>query len=155
MTPSPTAAELLADLAAHGVEVKALGGAVRYRPKSEMTAAFLHRLRENKVELLRLLDIAVAMTAIRQSVERLWKDSAWQSAWAQRFQASRYADIASLRGVLDLILGQAEEHHRRHDWSAFVSTCRYIQRLASGEYWDEAERTANEFRTDLTRWDIV
>jgi TubC N-terminal docking domain len=154
MIPSPSAAELLVDLAENGMEVEALDDAVRYRPKAAMTLALLQRLKENKVELLRLLDTAAAMAAIRHSVERLWKDPAWQSAWERRFKAAHHANFASLRRMLDLALEHAEVHHRRHDWSAFVSTCRYLNRLASGEYWDEAERTVNDLRSDLTRWVI-
>jgi hypothetical protein len=154
MIPSTSAAELLVDLVENGMEVEAFGDAVRYRPKAAMTPGLLQRLKENKVELLRLLDTAAAMAAIRHSVERLWKDPAWQSAWERRFKAANDANFASLRRMLDLAIEQAEEHHRQRDWSAFVWTCRYLHRLASGEYWDEAEQTVNDLRSDLTRWDI-
>jgi TubC N-terminal docking domain len=140
MTPSPAAVRLLADLAAAGIDVESLGGAIRFRPRHAMTPDFLQRLQENKAELVRILDADAAGAALRQSIERLWKDPAWRSAWERRFHAGRYADFASLRRVLDLILEQAAEHHRRHDWSEFASACRYLHRLAAGEIWDGAER---------------
>lgn len=138
MTPSPAAVRLLADLAAAGIDVESLGGAIRFRPRHAMTPDLLQRLQENKAELVRILDADAA--ALRQSIERLWKDPAWRSAWKRRFHAGRYAGFASLRSVLDLILEQAEQHHRRRDWSEFASACRFLHRLAAGELWDRAER---------------
>jgi hypothetical protein len=152
MTPSPSAAELLADLAVHGIDVQALGDAIRYRPKSAMTPALLARLRTHKAELTRVLDTVATMTAGRQSVEGICKDMAWRSAWERRFRTARHANFASLRRVLDDVLERAEARHRRRDWSAFASNCRYLHRLASGELWDEAERTTGDLKSDLTVW---
>ena len=146
---SPSAAKLLADLAEHGLDVQPLGDAIRFRPRQAMTPALLERLQTNKGELLRLLDTEAAVTELRESVERLWKDLAWRSAWERRFQTAEYADFASLRRVLDLILEQAEGHQRRRDWCAFASACRYLHRLASGEVWDEAEQIQDD-----DRWEI-
>jgi hypothetical protein len=142
---SPLAVKLLADLAEHGIDLEVLGDAIRFRPRSAMTPALLQGMRTHKAELLRVLDATVLVGELRQSVERPWKDPAWQSAWERRFQAGRFAGFASLRSVLELVISQAEEYHRRHDWRAFLSTGRYLHRLASGEFWDQAEQTAAKF----------
>jgi hypothetical protein len=140
MTPSPSAVELLADLAEFGMDVQALGGAIRFRPRHAMTPALMTRLQAVKAELLHLLNTEDAIREQRQSIERLWKDLAWRTAWEQRFKAASYANFDSLRRVLDLILEQAEGHHRRRDWSAFASACRFLHRLAAGDIWDGTER---------------
>ncbi len=139
MTPSPSAAMLLVDLAEHGIDVQPLDGAIRFKPQSAMTAALMERLKAHKAELLQLLNTEQAVTELRQSVERFCKDPAWRSAWEQRFKAAQYADFASLRRVLDIVIDLAEQHHRRHDWNAFASACRYLHRLASGQAWDGAK----------------
>ena len=74
---------------------------------------------------------------------------AWRSAWEQRFRAARYANFDSFRRVLDIIIGLAEGHHRRHDWKAFGSACRYLHRLASGEEWDGAEQITDPSALDI------
>jgi hypothetical protein len=84
-----------------------------------MTPALIERLKMAKVELLHLLHTEVAVTELRQSVERLWKGPAWRSAWEQRFKAVDYANFDSLRRVLNIIIiDLAKEHHRRHDGKA-------------------------------------
>jgi hypothetical protein len=137
---SPSAVELLANLRTVGIDLEFHDGAIRFRPPDAMTPALVERLQAQKAELHRLLDTEAAVTEQRQSIERRWKDPAWRSAWERRFQAAQIADFASLRRVLDLILEQAEGHHRRQDWKRFALTCRYLHRLASGEEWDLAEK---------------
>jgi hypothetical protein len=138
---SSAATTLLSDLLALGMDLQPHGDAIRFRPKTVMTPALLERLQANKAELLRFLDTASAMTAVRQSVDKLLKESAWRSAWEKRFKSARYANLDALERILELIISQAEDHHRRRDWAAFSSTCTYLHRLASGEIWDESERT--------------
>lgn len=151
-TLSPVVAELLADLRIAGIEVQADGADIRYRPRSSITPAFSDRIQAQKTELLRILDTETAMAELRLSVERLWKDSAWRSSWERRFQTGRYANFTSLRRVLSLVIDQAEAYHLRRDWLSFVSTCRYLQRLASGEIWDEVERRSVGLSWTLTAW---
>lgn len=139
MTPYPLTTRLLIDSASHGIDVQVLGNAIRYRPQAAMTPALLQRLQAVKAELLQLLNTEMVVVELRQSVERLWKDQAWRSAWEQRFKAAHYADFASLRRVLNTVIDLADEHHRRHDWNAFASACRYLHSLASGEEWDKAK----------------
>lgn len=143
---SPSAAAILADLTALGIDVKAHGDALHYRPRPAMTPDLLQRLQAHKAEVLRLLDTGAVVAELRQSVERLRQDPAWRSAWDLRFRAAQYADFASLQRVLDAEIDRAVEHHRRRDWKAFSSACRYLHRLAMGELWDEAEQIAAKFR---------
>jgi len=150
----PSAAQVLTDLHKLGIDVQAHGDALRFRPRSAMTPALLERLQAHKAELLRLLDTETAVAELRRSVERYWSDSVWRSAWESRFK-SAIANFASLRRVLDDALEQAETHRRNRDWRAFVSSCRYIHRLARGELWDEAGLTVRELRSDLTAWTIL
>src|SRR4051812_48791920 len=124
MTPFPSAAVLLVDLAEHGIDVRPFGDVIRYRPQAAMTPVLLERLQAVKAELLHFLNTEAAVTELRQSVERLWKDPAWRSAWEQRFKAAQYANFDSLGRVLDLVLDQVEGHHRQRDWIAFASACR-------------------------------
>jgi hypothetical protein len=105
-----------------------------------MMPALLERLQVQKAELLRLLDTEAMVSEQRQSIERLWKEPAWRSEWERRFQTAQHSNFASLRRVLDLILEQAEGHHRRYDWNRFASACRYLHRLASGEEWDRTDQ---------------
>ena len=115
MTPSPAAVRLLADLAAP-----------RHRPgnprrRDSVSAPIRDDARpvgavaREQGRVVAPLDAEAAVTALRQIIERLWKDPAWRSAWERRFQAGHYADFASLQRVLALILEQAEGHHRRRD----------------------------------------
>jgi hypothetical protein len=154
ITLIPVTVQILNDLTKHGIEVQALGDTIRYRPRSVMTPALLERLQANKADLLRLLDTEMAVAELRQSVDRYWMDPAWQLAWEQRFKSAQYANFASLRRVLAMVVEQAEAHHRMRDYVEFVSTCRFAHRLASGELWDEAGRTVDELRSDLTAWTI-
>jgi hypothetical protein len=149
MTPSPSAAQVLVDMGKLGIDVQAQGDVIRFRPRSAMTPALLERLQANKAELMRLLNTETAIAELRRSMERYWKDPAWVSAWELRFKSAQWADFASLRRVVGDALEQAETHHRNRDWCAFVSSCRYVQRLARGELWDETDR-ANEKCSDLT-----
>ena len=149
MTPSLSAITLLADMKALGIDVQPLGDAIRYRPRHAMTPALLERLQTHKTELLHVLDTAAAITALRHSVELLWKVPAWGSAWEQRFKAAQYADFASLRRVLNIVIDLAEGHHRRHDWKAFDSARKYLHRLASGEEWDRVAPIQDD-----DRWEI-
>jgi hypothetical protein len=59
-TLSPSAVQLLADLAEHGIDVQAHGNAIRYRPRHAMTPALLQRLQAHKAELLTLAIIQEA-----------------------------------------------------------------------------------------------
>jgi hypothetical protein len=139
MMLSPSAM-LLADLAEHGIEVQAHGDVIRFRPRVAMTPELLERLQAHKAELFRFLNTDVVVAELRETVKCLWQDPVWWSAWERRFQAGQFADFASLRRVLEMVIGQAAEHHRRHDWPSFLSTCRFLHRLASGEFWDKAAR---------------
>ncbi len=73
-----TAAELLARLRGHGVEVCADGDGLRYRPKDALTPALLAELRRHKWALLALLaadDPAVVwrVEAMRARHPRPWR----------------------------------------------------------------------------------
>ena len=50
-----TAAELLTDIQARGIELQPHGAALRFRPRDKVTPALLARLQAHKPELLRLL----------------------------------------------------------------------------------------------------
>jgi hypothetical protein len=50
-----TAAELLTDIQAHGIELQPHGAALRFRPRDKVAPALLARLQAHKPELLRLL----------------------------------------------------------------------------------------------------
>jgi len=53
--PTDTAAALLAELTRHGIELKAWGNRLRYRPRSAMTPDLAARVKAHKPELLKLL----------------------------------------------------------------------------------------------------
>lgn len=112
-------------------------------------AAPLQQLQTHKTELLAMPDTDIALAELRRFVGALWKDHAWRSEWEYRFKAARYADFASLRRVLDIIIDLAEGHHRRHDWKAFDSARKYLHRLASGEEWDRVAPIQDD-----DRWEI-
>ena len=81
---SPSATKLLADMAELGIDLRLHGDVIRYRPRDAMTPALLQGLQTHKAELLNLLNTE-AVTELRQSIARLWKDPAWRSAWERRF----------------------------------------------------------------------
>lgn len=153
---SPSAANLLADLAAHDIDVQLQGGVIRFRPRSAMTPALLQQLQAHKAELMMFLNTEVAATELRQGIASLWKDPAWQSAWERRFRAGKYADFASLKRVLNSIIDRAEEHHRRREWKAFTTARDLLCSIASGEIWDRVLADGvdldwiDQFSPDLT-----
>jgi TubC N-terminal docking domain len=144
---SPSVMQLLADLADQGIGVEPTGSTIRFRPRHAMTPALIQQLRVNKTELMRFLDTEAVVAELRQSIKCLREDPTWRSAWERRFERARYADFASLQRALDLVIDQATELHRRHDWKEFASVCLYLYRLASGEFWDQAEQTAAKFHS--------
>ena len=60
MIPSPSAARLLTDLHASGIEVQSIGATIRYRPLHAMTPDLIQRMQTHKVELLAILVIQKA-----------------------------------------------------------------------------------------------
>ena len=143
MTLSPSAAATLADLAALGIDVEALGGAIWYRPRQSMTPDLMERLQTHKAELLNVLDTDSALAELQPFVAALWKDHAWRRSWEHHFREAKYANLDSLRRVLGIVIDLAEEHHRRHDGSAFASACQYLHHLASAEERGDAKRIAD------------
>lgn len=84
MTPiSPAVAELVADMLAHGIDFKADGAELRYRPKSRMTPALLERLQMLKAAML-------ANGIIQDAHERGDVDlaEAMAEAWGERVAIS-------------------------------------------------------------------
>jgi TubC N-terminal docking domain len=79
MTLSPSATELLTDLAEHGIEWKTDGDTIRYRPLHAMTALLLQRLRAHKAEVL-------AMAIIQEAHDLGNADlaEALAAAWGER-----------------------------------------------------------------------
>jgi hypothetical protein len=135
---SPPAAQLLADLAEHGIHLETRGNAIRFRPVAAMTPPLLERLREHKAELLTWTDL----DHLRRSIHRLWKDPAWVAAWERRLLAIKDANLETLRRVLTVAFDVVHEYHERRDWRAFDAARRYLHALASGEEWDRAARKA-------------
>src|SRR5205809_834212 len=88
-THSPTVAALLADLTAHGIELEPLGDGLRYLSRSAMSRDVLKRLQEQKAELLAWMDLA----ELRRSIDRLWKDQAWITAWERRLRSAECANL--------------------------------------------------------------
>jgi hypothetical protein len=62
MTPNPLEM-LLADLAAHGVELQAHGDRLRFHPRATVTPALAERLKLHKAELLAILQEAAGHAA--------------------------------------------------------------------------------------------
>jgi len=79
MTISPSASELLADLAGHGIELQPHGDAIRFRPRHAMTPTLLQRLQAHKTELL-------ATVIVKQVRDRGEADlaEALVEAWEER-----------------------------------------------------------------------
>ncbi|HEV8058681.1 MAG TPA: hypothetical protein VGP68_02345 [Gemmataceae bacterium] len=146
MTPNPLE-ELLVDLGKKGIKLRADGERLRFRPMTAVTPNLAEQLKANKAELLRLIDGKSFIGELRQAVELLWRDAAWRSAWERRLTKARFAKLDTLRRVLESIIQQVEEHHRRQDWVAIASTCKYLRSMASGQIWDTAERLAIESTT--------
>jgi hypothetical protein len=50
---SPSAAKLVKDLVEHGIDLKPLGDAIRFRPRHAMTPNLMERLQTHKAAALR------------------------------------------------------------------------------------------------------
>jgi len=150
MIPSPTALAILADAAALGIDLAAQGDILRYRPPSKMTPALLDRLQRSKAELLTVLDSDGDLADLRRFVAALKDDNAWRQSCQDRFHTAKYANADSLLRVLGIVVGLAEDHHRRRDWIAFASACRYLHCLAAGTEWDNFPPIRDE-----SAWEIA
>ena len=111
--PSDPASELLAELHALGVELKADGETVRFRPRQKVTPELLARIKADKPALLALL--ATRPTAARLlEVATGWRVE-WREAWEERagileFDANLPRTVAEDRAFHKLLVGVVGEH---------------------------------------------
>jgi len=111
--PSDPVSELLAELHALGVELKADGETVRFRPRQKVTPELLARIKADKPAMLALLETQPTAARLLE-VAAGWR-AEWREAWEERagimeFDGGLPRAVAEDRAFHELLVYVVGEH---------------------------------------------